>query len=200
LNTIHFISSNKQKQAALQQVFDSKGVAVNVASVNLDIIEPQANSVAEVSKAKAITAYEKLGKPILVEDGGFAVEALNGFPGVYSKYILQTIGVEGLLRLMNGKDERTCKFLSTTTFIDSDGEIYQFERLGGTGLLATEISAVESEYAWSDFWKVYQVPMFSNKLLCELNKNELDQMWNADDQKGSLAVFAEWYAETYMKR
>jgi len=36
----------------------------------------------------------------LVEDAGLFVDALNGFPGVYSSYVLETIGNEGVLKLL----------------------------------------------------------------------------------------------------
>jgi XTP/dITP diphosphohydrolase len=47
-----------------------------------------------------LEAFEKCGLPIIVEDAGLFVEALNGFPGPYSSYVYKTIGNEGLLKLM----------------------------------------------------------------------------------------------------
>ena len=38
---------------------------------------------------------------LLVEDAGLFVEALHGFPGVYSSYVLKTLDVHGILKLMN---------------------------------------------------------------------------------------------------
>ena len=37
---------------------------------------------------------------LLVEDAGLFINALNGFPGVYSSYVLETLGVHGVLTLM----------------------------------------------------------------------------------------------------
>ena len=37
-------------------------------------------------------AQPSLRKPVVVEDSGFVIDALNGFPGPYIKYALATIG------------------------------------------------------------------------------------------------------------
>ncbi|RLE72114.1 MAG: non-canonical purine NTP pyrophosphatase, RdgB/HAM1 family, partial [Thermoprotei archaeon] len=50
--------------------------------------------------------------PFFVEDAGLFVEALNGFPGPYSSYIYKTIGCEGILKLLEGVDNRKAYFLS----------------------------------------------------------------------------------------
>ena len=50
--------------------------------------------------------------PFFVEDAGLFVEALNGFPGPYSSYVYKTIGCEGILKLLEGLDNRKAYFLS----------------------------------------------------------------------------------------
>ena len=54
----------------------------------------------EVSEFGAKYVYEKIKKPVIVEDSGFFVEALNGFPGTYSRFVQETIGNEGILKLL----------------------------------------------------------------------------------------------------
>ena len=43
---------------------------------------------------------------------GLFVDGLGGFPGVYSSYVLRTIGNEGLLKLMENISDRTARFKS----------------------------------------------------------------------------------------
>ena len=89
---IHFITSNKGKIKSLNSYFQNLGRPdVEIIPTNLNLIEPQADTVAEVSLFKARQAFQQLKEPVLVEDGGFAIEALNGFPGVYTKYANQTL-------------------------------------------------------------------------------------------------------------
>ena len=82
---INFITSNQGKVKSLENSLKSNNIDVLVCAQNLDIMEPQFDTVQEVSKYKALKAFEILKEPVLVEDGGFSVFELNGFPGVYTK-------------------------------------------------------------------------------------------------------------------
>ena len=56
---------------------------------------------------------------VLVEDAGLFVSALNGFPGVYSSYVLDTLGCSGILRLLehlNSEDTVQCAQLRAAEF------------------------------------------------------------------------------------
>lgn len=128
---LYFVTTNKGKIKSLQEIFISLNIDIEVEGVSLDIVEPQASSVSEVSLNKAKQAFSLLKKALIVEDGGFEIKALNDFPGVYSKYILETIGANGILKLMKGHDNRECRFVSTATYVDTNGKTYQFNRLGG---------------------------------------------------------------------
>ncbi len=189
---LYFVTSNKGKIKSLQKQFNDNNLDVKVEGINLDIIEPQASDVKKVSEIKAKESFSILKKPLIVEDGGFEIEALNGFPGAYSKYILTTIGIDGILKLMEGKGNRNCKFVSCTTFIDENGKMLQFERMGGDGLLLKEKSNKNSDLAWSDIWKIFYVEQIG-KVLCEASEEELFDWWNNKKQKSSLSVFVDWF-------
>ena len=46
----------------------------------------------------------------MVEDAGLFVDHLNGFPGVYSALCFETIGCDGMLRLMGEEPARGAEF------------------------------------------------------------------------------------------
>ncbi len=69
----------------------------------------QADSLEEVV-LEALREIE--GDNFFIEDSGLFVEALNGFPGVYSAYVFRTLGYEGLLKLMEGEQNREAYFES----------------------------------------------------------------------------------------
>ncbi len=52
----------------------------------------------------------KYNRPIMIDDSGLFIEALRGFPGVYSSYAFKTVGNEGILRLMEGVKDRRARF------------------------------------------------------------------------------------------
>lgn len=193
MKEICLITSNRGKVLSLQKALDSFGIKVNVNVQNLELTEPQCDTVKEVSAYKAKEAYARLKRPVLVEDGGFAVEALNGFPGVYTKFVLNTIGAAGILKLLVGESNRRARFISCASYIDEDGRLFQFERPVEEGEveIADQMYSVDSPYAWSELWKIAYLPTFG-KMMCDLSSEEVSAFYRTG--KGSLWVFARWYA------
>jgi XTP/dITP diphosphohydrolase len=77
--------------------------------------------VGEIAREKARYAYERLSRPLIVDDTGFCISALAGFPGPYAAYVLDTIGIAGILRLMEGEKDRSAWFETAIAFADADG-------------------------------------------------------------------------------
>jgi len=102
--TVWFLTSNAGKLAEATHHFSKLGMTVRALEVpEGSIVEPQASSLEEVAEAKIRQAMEHLpheGAMVLVEDAGLFVDALDGFPGVYSSYVHETVGNAGMLRLL----------------------------------------------------------------------------------------------------
>src|SRR5487761_1792432 len=105
MREIYFITSNVGKAASLNRLLNAK--RYTVIQKNIEIPEIQSDTALEIATYKAKFAYESLGKPVIVQDSAFHINALSGFPGPYIKYTNETIGIEGILHLMNGIDDRT---------------------------------------------------------------------------------------------
>ena len=192
---IHFITSNAGKIKSLNRHFTNLGRSdVEIIPTNLELIEPQADTVAEVSLFKARQAYKILNQPVLVEDGGFAIEALNGFPGVYTKFVNETLGPAGYLRLMHGIENRNAKWLSVATFIDANGAEYQFHRKGGEATIAKEISNRDHPLAWSALWKIVWIERFG-KIMADMTDEEIMSNYTGRETESSLGIFAEWFVK-----
>ncbi|MDR1694042.1 MAG: hypothetical protein LBR70_02465 [Lactobacillaceae bacterium] len=194
---LYFVTSNKGKFETLKRNLELNGAKnVNLIMKPLNIVEPQADSAYEISKYKAEQAYNILKSPVVVEDGGMEIEVLNKFPGVYTRYVLETIGIKGFLKLLDGEENRTLKFASITTFVDEKGTVHQFER----GLIeydfAHEAKNIDSPFAWSELWKVIYVREFG-KTLCEFSEEDLRKYYDMIDKIGSLQKFAAWFSKNY---
>ncbi|HPH97101.1 MAG TPA: non-canonical purine NTP pyrophosphatase [Anaerolineaceae bacterium] len=72
----------------------------------LDTPEIQSEKVEEIAAWSAIWASGQLKKPVVVTDAGYAIEALNGFPGPFIKYVNGWFSSEDYLNLMQGKENR----------------------------------------------------------------------------------------------
>lgn len=187
---ISFITSNSGKVQTLQSFLDiyaCKNVVLK--GRNLNIVEPQADSVAEVSMFKARQAYEILKTPVVVEDGGLDITALNGFPGVYTRYATDKLGPEGFMRLMDGIKDRSGRFTSTTTYINETGEAVQFHRKGGEVKIAEKMSNVDHPLAWSSLWKIIYIEHYK-KTLAEMSVDEFNAYYRTRKDDSSLSMFA----------
>ncbi len=110
-----FITGNKHKVEEANNVLADTGICLEQAPGYK--YELQLDSLTDIALHAALEAYRLLGKPLVVEDAGLFINALSGFPGPYSSYVYQTIGVEGVLRLLEGIGDRSAYFLSSVAVI-----------------------------------------------------------------------------------
>jgi non-canonical purine NTP pyrophosphatase (RdgB/HAM1 family) len=67
----------------------------------LDLPEIQHLDLDAVLRAKGEEAWRRLRRPLIVEETGLELAALNGFPGPLVKWMLQAVGAEGISRTAN---------------------------------------------------------------------------------------------------
>ncbi|MEM2724904.1 MAG: non-canonical purine NTP pyrophosphatase, partial [Candidatus Nezhaarchaeales archaeon] len=101
---IAYVTNNPNK--ARESVFILREMNIEVEVVQAKILEIQSDDISEVARFRAKEAYRQLRRPVIVEDAGLFIDALNGFPGPYSSYVFKTIGINGVLRLMKGVRRR----------------------------------------------------------------------------------------------
>ncbi len=196
LNSIRFVTGNRNKALAMKEHIAVLGF--DVIQTELALIEPQGQSIESVALSKATQAFQLLGEPLTVEDSGFCIDALCGFPGPYTRYILDTIGVSGLLRLAEPLDNRTCKFISALVYVDSGGEPHVFGD-EGPGTLTTEIDLTASEEAWSDLWRIF-IPVGAAKAFTALSPGERTALLTQWQANSVYTRFAAWLRSTQLDR
>lgn len=190
---ITFATSNAGKVATLQNHLRRAGLQVTITQKELDLIEPQADTSKEIALVKARQAYRQLGGAVLVDDSSFHISVLNGFPGPYIKPMLATIGIEGIIQLMEGRSDRSAGFISSLVFIDDTGREYVFDDDSYRGTISETISPVDAKDSWSDLFKIF-IPEGQTKVLGELTVDE-----RHDVQPGRVDAyvkFVEWLLDT----
>lgn len=85
-----------------------------------DYPEPQTDSFAEVAAHGARVAHEHVGGPVIVDDAGLSVTALEGFPGPFSSYVEETLGIERVSRLARREPEQSAAFHTVVGYCDGD--------------------------------------------------------------------------------
>ena len=176
LSELYFASSNKHKYQEAKSILKSFGISLHFFKIELE--EIQSNSLSEIALKKSTQAFQKLKKPVIVEDDGLFINSLEGFPGPYSSYVFKTIGNKGILNLL--KNNRKAKFISIITYCDK-AILQSFE-----GNLNGKISKSQKGKGWG--YDPIFIPNNSTKTFAELNnKNELSHRYKA------LKKFSKWY-------
>ncbi|MFC7156612.1 non-canonical purine NTP pyrophosphatase [Halomarina halobia] len=85
---LSYVTTNEGKVREARDYLDA------VESVAFDYTEIQADELGPIAARGAREAYAHVGGPVIVDDAGLFVEGLGGFPGPYSAYVEETLGVE----------------------------------------------------------------------------------------------------------
>jgi XTP/dITP diphosphohydrolase len=104
--TLYFATTNtgKFKEAV------AKLAPIRIMRFNLPYPEVQAATLEEVVNFALEWMEGQTDKDVMLEDSGLFIDALNGFPGVFSSQAFRSIGNSGILKLMEGASERKARF------------------------------------------------------------------------------------------
>ncbi len=185
MEEVIFVTHNKGKIASAKKQLEE----VNFKIYEYELEEPRSDDIQYISKYKVMEAYKIVQKPCLSLDCGFWIDALQGFPKAFVNFSLETIGIEGILKLMEGKENRACRFTECLSYYDGE-ELYQF--MGEhEGTIAKQIVGNDTEKKWSDLWYIYQ-PYGYSKTLAEMTEEERAnrKRYKSVD---SMKEFAKWY-------
>ncbi len=190
---IYFATSNKKKVLWAQNSMRSLGVEVE--QIDADLIESRSGDPAEIALEKAIQVYNKLEKPVMVEDSGFFIRALNGYPKTYIKFSLDTLGSEGIIKLLEGQADRHAEWRMSLAYISGKNDVH-VETMIETGDITHEIREAKRKCA-SDYWKIFAPHQGNpNKLTLSEFTDEDDQIhklwWEANNH---YSKFAAWLGQ-----
>jgi len=192
MQEIIFVTHNKGKIASAKEYMKN----VNFKVFEYDLDEPRSDDIKYISKVKVEQAYKLVNKPCISLDAGFFIEELNGFPKAFVNFTLDTIGVEGILKLMEGKENRNCYFGECLSYYDGK-ELHQF--MGRhEGSISKEILGMDTDKKWSELWYIYK-PKDEDKTLAQMTDKERGERdrKRKDIKNSSMKIFADWYIEKY---
>ena len=105
---ISVITSNPGKVREYQKGLSDYGI--EMVHLRHPYDEVQTSRLEEVVE-KGMDALSAEGlRDYIIDDSGMFVDALKGFPGVWSAYAQKTIGNSGILKLMDGVEDRGAVF------------------------------------------------------------------------------------------
>lgn len=114
-NTIYFVSTSKYKGDSYSKRL--RMIGWKLKRLNLDMPEGREMDCKLIAKQKLNYAQKHIQeRPFFVEDRGFELEALNGFPKTHVKDLIDVIKIKTILPLI--KSKKKAKFTYAIGFID----------------------------------------------------------------------------------
>lgn len=180
-DVLKVVTSNEGKFRELQA--EAKRFGIELEWINLPKFEIQSEDLGEIVRVSAQLAYSIIKEPLIAEDTGLFIEALKGFPGPYTSYARKTIGLEGVLKLMEGVKDRRARFVTYLAYVDS--EVTRVFRGEVEGEIAEEIRG-DKGFGFDPIF----VPKGETKTFAEMTVEEKNRY---SHRAKAFAEFAKFY-------
>lgn len=112
------VTGNPGKLAETRRIL---GFDVDAEAV--DLPEIQSLDMGDVVRAKGREAYRRLRRPVVVEETGLDLAALNGFPGPLVKWMLDAVGAPGIARTAHALGDPRATARCLLLYVDAEEEI-----------------------------------------------------------------------------
>ena len=155
---MYFITSNKNKLREFEAILGMK-----LEQIEIDLEEIQDIEVEKVVEHKVLEAYEKVGKPVIVEDTGLYIEAWDGFPGALAKWVGKTIGFQNVPTMLHG--DRNAYAKTIVGFYDGNHLELFPGKISGT---IPEKAKGESGFGWDPIF----IPHGHERTFAEMSADE----------------------------
>jgi XTP/dITP diphosphohydrolase len=174
---VYFVTTNADKVREARDYLDRP-----VEQLDYDYAEVQSDSLAAIAARGAREAHQAADGPVIVDDAGLFVDALDGFPGPYSAYVEDTLGIERVADLALAETDRSAAFRAVVAYADESG-VETFE-----GAVAGRIVAPRGDGGFG-YDPVFECDGRTFAEMSTAEKNERSHRGRA------LERLAEWLAE-----
>ena len=120
---IYYITGNKRKVERARKICQK--TSIEIEQIEIETPEIQGVNSREIAQYSAEFAGKKLGKPVIKLDVSFHINALNGFPGPFVKYINQWLEPKCILKMLKGVKDRSCFWTDSLAFYN-EGKLKVF--------------------------------------------------------------------------
>ena len=158
---LKFVTSNSDKVREASDILECSLDQVS----GLCIDEIQSSDIKQIVTHKAQQAFDKLGCPVLVEDSGLSFTAWNGLPGPLIKWFEISVGCSGLLKMLEGFENREAFAICMTAVFDG-----REMRMGMGEVKGTIAESTRGENGFG--WDVIFIPDGHDRTYAEMSSSE----------------------------
>src|SRR3989344_2336141 len=151
LTMIYYITGSPHKFEAAES--HMKDHSINIRQKVLSIMEIQSESIKEIAIDKAKKAFAIVKKPLFVNDSGWSIPTLNGFPGAFMAYMNKWLTADDFIALMKGKKNRETILEQVIVYIDGKQiKVFEHKTIGKILTKASKVKGrpVEMVSSFSD--------------------------------------------------
>lgn len=167
-----YITGNQYKLYTARKFLEK--YEINVIGKKIECPEIQADNIEDVARYSAEYACSKLNCAVLKNDMGLIIPALKGFPAAYTRYVEDTLGEDGILKLMEGENNREAYFYECLAYA-KPGEETKIFISKTKGKLDVKKSG---EYGWS--WDRIFIPEGESITMANFSDKERAKLWSED--------------------
>jgi XTP/dITP diphosphohydrolase len=186
----YFVTSNVHKFQEARRILGEYKLAT--AKLKVEAVEIQDDNLENIAKFSALDAVKNCGLPVFVEDAGLFVDALKGFPGPYSKYVYNTVELEGILKLMKNIEDRSAHFKSVVAFATPEDQPICF-----VGKVEGKLSLQMQGTKGFGYDPIFVPNEGDGRTFAEMTTTEKNRY---SHRGNALRKFAEWYSSASKRR
>lgn len=188
MKEIVFVTSNRGKYNSARNFLGK--YRVKVVQKSLEVPEPRGN-LEQIAIHKTKYAFKILKKPLIAMDAGFFIYSLNGFPMMFTNFVLETIGIEGIIKLVQDKN-RSCEFKEVLCYCDNLRKRPKlFERIVKGKISEEPLGKVKS-YHWSKLALIF-IPEGESKTMAQMTKKEFMNFRERVDRNSHWEQFVKFF-------
>ena len=119
---VSFVTGNKKKAEEVERILSASGdLPFVLTNRKIELPELQGDPIL-VAKEKCALASRKVNGAVITEDTSLSFNALNGMPGIYIKWFLETNGLDGLNDMISFSDDKSGYAQTVVAFCPGPGK------------------------------------------------------------------------------
>ena len=186
--TIYFVTSNRRKFASLKKLLQP--LDIDLRRLDYDFDEGRSLNIRSIAEDKlAQTKKAFPDKYLIVDDRGFFIPALKGFPGPFVKLLLNSFSYPGVIKLMQDETDRRAIFSFAVGYFDGTKDhIFVADEEG----FITDKPRGNNLHGWTELLYIYGHPSFQGRSLAELNDSEWQEYLTAIEDVDAFVLLRDY--------
>ena len=185
MKTINFVTTNKHKFEEVKQILSEFNIEVK--QLEIEKIEPRGEMMKTIAKNAAELIASKVKLPVVLEDTGIFFEAYNNFPGPLPKFVFESIGYKGILKLLEG-EKRDAYFKTVAAYCKPGEEAVLFEGISKGKINEKPVNLDKDVMPYERIF----IPEEFEKTLSDLSRDEKN---NISHRSRAFRKFGRWFSE-----